>query len=87
MAAESDLIAHLRAVTGLDEPLARKILEEVLAWHREDLGAWARRRHEELRRQGLRNREIFPRLREEARRILVRPPEQSERQLRRILYG
>jgi hypothetical protein len=48
---------------------------------------WIRRRHAELQRQGLRNAEIYGRIQEEARRILVQPRPLSERQIRRIIYG
>jgi hypothetical protein len=84
---DEDLLTHLRAVTGLDRPRAAKMLDEIRAWYSADLPTWVRRRHGELQRQGLRNREIFPRLQKEARGILVRPDPLSERQIRRIIYG
>ncbi len=87
MKEDGTLIQHLRVVTGLDEDLLAKILAEVRAWHAWDLETWIRRRHEELQRQGLRNREIFPRLRREAEGMLFRSAPLSERQIRRIVYG
>lgn len=84
---DDDLIRHLQGITGLQQALLEKILDEIRAWHDEELGAWVQRRHQELRQQGLRNREIYPRLRGEARRALVRPPDLSERQIRRLVYG
>lgn len=87
MPGEVELIRHLQVVTGLEEPLLRKLLEEVHAWYQEDLAGWVRRRHRELHRQGLGNREIYPRLRAESRSVLVRPKPLSERQVRRIVYG
>ena len=87
MRGEEDLLQHLRLVTGLDAVLLEKIVGEIEAWFDEDLPAWVRRRHRELHRAGLRNREIYPRLEDEARGIRVRPGPLSERQIRRIIYG
>ena len=74
-------------MTGLEPGLLAKILAEVRAWHSRDLTAWVRERHGELQRQGLGNREIFPRLRAEASEVLVRPAPLTERQIRRMIYG
>jgi hypothetical protein len=82
-----DLLEHLRSVTGLDAGAVEKILLEIIHWHDEDLGAWLQRRHGELRHAGLKNPEIYPRLRDEAQGILVRPGPLSLRQIRRALYG
>jgi hypothetical protein len=87
MRGEEELLQHLRLVTGLDPVVLEKIVGEIEAWFDEDLAAWVRRRHRELHRQGLRNREIYPRLKEDARGIRVRPGPLSERQIRRIVYG
>lgn len=87
MRGEEELLQHLRLVTGLDQVVLEKIVGEIGAWFDEDLAAWVRRRHRELHRQGLRNREIYPRLKEDARGIRVRPGPLSERQIRRIVYG
>jgi len=84
---DEPLIQHLQAVTGLEADLLTKILAEVRAWHARDLQSWVRDRHQELQRQGLSNREIFPRLCAEAQETLVRPARLSERQVRRMVYG
>ncbi len=84
---DDSLIRHLQDVTGLDAGLLAKILAEVRAWHSRDLQSWVRDRHQELQRQGLSNRQIFPRLCAEARETLVRPAPLSERQVRRMVYG
>ena len=83
---EDDLVQNLQSATGLDEAILRKIIREIRDWHDEDLQTWVLRRHRELQRQGIPNREIFGRLREEARRILIRPRPLSERQIRRLIY-
>jgi hypothetical protein len=81
------LIRHLQDLTGLDAGLLAKVLAEVRAWHSRDLQSWVRDRHQELQRQGLSNREIFPRLCAEAHETLIRPARLSERQVRRMVYG
>ena len=87
MPGEDALIHNLQSVTGLDEGVLRKILQEIRDWYDEDLQAWALRRHRDLQRQGIPNREIFGILREEAGRILIRPRPLTERQIRRMIYG
>ncbi|MBD3237821.1 MAG: hypothetical protein GF330_14050 [Candidatus Eisenbacteria bacterium] len=77
----------MQIVTGLDRPRLEKIVDEVRAWYARDLRTWVRARHRELQRSGFRNPEIFARIRQEARGILVRPAPLSERQIRRIVYG
>jgi len=85
--ANQDLLRQLRAMTGLEDALLEKILREIQAWYARDLHDWIRDRHRDLQRQGMRNQEIFSRLREEMDQILVRPPRLSERQIRRVIYG
>jgi hypothetical protein len=87
MAREGDLLHHLQGVTGLESRVLEKILAEIDAWFDEDLTHWTRRHHRELQRQGLHNRDIYPRLREAARTALVRPGPLTERQIRRLIYG
>ena len=84
---EDALVQNLQSATGLDEAVLRKIIQEIRDWYDEDLQAWTLRRHRELQRQGVANREIFSRLSEEARQILIRPRPPSERQIRRMIYG
>jgi hypothetical protein len=87
VAGREELLEHLSAVTGLDAGTLEKIAEEIHVWFDEDLHAWLQRRHRELQHQGVKNREIYPRLREEAQTVLVRPGALSLRQIRRALYG
>jgi hypothetical protein len=81
------LIQNLQSATGLDRGILHKILQEIWDWYDEDLPSWVLRRHRELQRQGVPNREIFHLLSQEARRVLIRPRPLSERQIRRIIYG
>jgi hypothetical protein len=82
-----DLVVHLHRTADLDLGTARRVLEEVLAWHAEDLETFVRRRHRELQAEGVANPEAFERLAGELRRRRVRPPELSVRQIRRVIYG
>lgn len=81
------LLRHVEETSGLGPTEARRLVEDVLAFHDEPVGAWVRRRHGELKTYGSRNAEIFARLREELRGQVVAAPDLSERQLRRIIYG
>ena len=85
--ADPDLVGHVVATTGLAPEVARRVVEDVLAFHAEPVGGYVRRRHAELRTYGARNPEIFARLAEELRHRVVAAPELSERQLRRLVYG
>ena len=82
-----DLVAHVHRTADLDLGTARRVVEEVLAWHEEDLETFVRRRHRELQRAGVANPDAFERLAGELRRRCVRPPELSVRQIRRVIYG
>jgi len=81
------LLQHLVATTGLDEAEARRVVGDVVAFHREGVDDYVRRRHAALQARGLRNPEIFTRVAAELAERVVAPPTLSERQLRRIVYG
>ena len=85
--ADPDLVAHLVSTTGLGEAEAARVVADVVAFHAEPLEVVVRRRHAQLRRRGLRNDEIYSRLRRELAARVVAPPALSERQLRRIVTG
>ena len=84
--ADSALVDHLVAGTGLTPAEARRVVEDVLDYYAEPVEEFVRRRHAELRTYGVRNAEIFARVAEELRHRVVAAPELSERQLRRIIY-
>ncbi|NYD56935.1 hypothetical protein BKA08_001173 [Nocardioides marinisabuli] len=81
------LVQHLVATTGLDEAEARRVVGDVVAFHRESVEDYVRRRHAALQLRGLRNPEIFARVAAELAERVVAPPTLSERQLRRMIYG
>jgi len=83
----ADLVAHLRRRSGASAAECSALIEEVRAYFSETAEAFVRRRHGELRREGLSNMQIFPIVAAELARRCVAPPAYTERQLRRIVYG
>jgi len=63
------------------------VVEDVLAWYRESVEDYVRRRHAHHRLYGKRNPEIFELIATELANRLVAAPALSHRQLRRIIYG
>jgi hypothetical protein len=61
-------------------------VEDVLAWYREPVEDYVRRRHAHYQLYGKRNAEIFKLIAAELNTRLVAAPALSERQLRRIIY-
>ena len=84
---DPDLVTQIAATTGLDPEVARRVVEDVLAFHAEPVADFVRRRHAQLKTYGARNPEIFARISEELAHRVVAAPELSERQLRRLVYG
>ena len=85
--AEAELVERIVASTDLSPAEADRVAEDVLAWYREPLLDYVRRRHAELQQRGTRNAEIYRLLAAEIRRRPFAAPEVSERQLRRFIYG
>ena len=87
MRVERELVAHLAATTGLSEPEAARVVEDVVAFLAEPVEGYVRRRHAELRTFGAKNPQIFAQIAEELAGRVVAAPDLTERQLRRIVYG
>ncbi len=87
VAVDPALVAHLVGSTGLTAAEATRVVEDVVAFHAETVEDYVRRRHAELQTYGVRNAEIFTRLRTELAARVVAAPDLSERQLRRLVYG
>jgi hypothetical protein len=83
----TDLVDHLTRTTPLSAGEAARVVDEVVAYFGEPVGAFVRRRHAELQRGGHTNDQIFTRLGAELATRRFAPPELSTRQLRRIVYG
>jgi hypothetical protein len=82
-----DLIDRVAASTGLTPAEAGRVVQDVLAWYREPVEDYVRRRHAHHQLYGRRNPEIFALIARELTDRLVAAPALSERQLRRIVYG
>ena len=81
------LLDHLQRSTALRRDEARRVVEDVLAAYDEDVEAFVRRRHRELRRGGLMNPAAFAEIVVELQDRRVAAPKLSERQVRRVIYG
>ncbi|HEV3289427.1 MAG TPA: hypothetical protein VG123_10565 [Streptosporangiaceae bacterium] len=84
---DRDLIERVAGSTGLTPAEAARVVEDVLAWYREPLRDYVRRRHAYHRLFGRRNPEIFALIADELADRLVAAPPVSQRKLRRIIYG
>ena len=87
MHAVEDVVDRVVRTTPLPPPLARRVVEEVIAAFAEPVETLVRRRHRELQRAGLTNAAIFAAIAEELQCRLVAAPTMTERQLRRAVYG
>jgi hypothetical protein len=83
----ADLVAHLARTTDLTPAEAARVVADVLTYFDEPVDAWVRRRHGELRREGLTNDAIFERLGQELPEHRFRAEALTARQLRRLVYG
>jgi siroheme synthase (precorrin-2 oxidase/ferrochelatase) len=85
--AESDLVRHVIATTGLSPATASRVIADVIAYFDETVEEYVRRRHHELRLRQLKNAQIWSALAGEITTRRFGAPEMTERQLRRIVYG
>jgi hypothetical protein len=84
---DAELVEQVALSTGLSTAIAARVVEDVLAFYRQPVEQYVRTRHTRLQAEGRKNPEIFPLIAAELGRRLVAPPDLSERQLRRIVYG
>lgn len=84
---DRDLVDRVAGSTGLTPAEAARVVEDVLAWYREPVEEYVRRRHAYYRLYGKRNPEIFALIADELADRLVAAPPLSQRQLRRIIYS
>jgi hypothetical protein len=84
---DSEIVDHVASSTGLPVGVAARVVEDVVAFYREPVEDYVRRRHSELKVYGKKNPEIFATIAGELAPRLVAAPTLSERQLRRIVYG
>ncbi len=84
---DPELVRRVADSTGLSTAEAARVVDDVIAWHREPVADYVRRRHRQLKTYGLRNEAIFARIAAELDQRTVAAPPLSERQLRRLVYG
>ena len=84
---DRELIDRLSGSAGLTPAEAARVVADVLAWYREPVADYVRRRHAHYQLYGMRNAEIFTLIAAELADRVVAAPQLSSRQLRRIVYG
>jgi hypothetical protein len=82
-----DLVDYLIRSTALSAGEAARVVADVLGYFGEPAEDFVRRRHRELKAQGLTNDQAFARIGAELPGLRVPPPPYSPRQLRRLVYG
>jgi hypothetical protein len=83
----ADIVDHVARTTHLPAGVARRVVDDVVAYFAETTEAVVRRRHRELQATGLANPAIFDRIADELAARPVAAPPLSPRQIRRIVYG
>jgi hypothetical protein len=84
---DTELVDRIASSTGLTPAEAARVVDDVVAWYSEPVDDYVKRRHAYYRLYGKRNAEIFALIAEELHGRLAPAPSQSERKLRRIIYG
>ena len=82
-----ELDDHLCRHSALDASEASRLIGEVLAYYGEDVEAFVRRRHHELRARGLANAAIYDVIARELPLHRFPAAPLSLRQIRRLIYG
>lgn len=82
-----DLVEHLVRQAAMPPANAIKVIDEILAYYHETTEIYVRRRHLELRHEGLSNSNIYEAIQRELPGRLFSATPHSERQIRRIIYG
>jgi hypothetical protein len=80
------VIAGGGAPGGLTPGAAARVVEDVVAWYREPVEDFVRRRHAYHRLHGRHNAQVFALISGELAVRVVAPPRLSERKMRRIIY-
>ncbi|MTD55216.1 hypothetical protein [Amycolatopsis pithecellobii] len=84
---DQQLVRHIAGSTGLPTAVAERVIADVIAYYRETVEEFVRRRHGELQARGRKNAEIWQVVAAELAERPVGAGELTERQLRRIVYG
>ncbi len=84
---DADIVRRVAESTGLTDADATRVVDDVIAWYRESVDDFVRRRHAHHQTFGKRNEQIYQLIAAELAARVVAAPELSTRQLRRIVYG
>jgi hypothetical protein len=82
-----ELVNHLTRTSPLSLGEATRVVAEVLGYFSESAEEYVRRRHRELKAEGLTNDQAFVRIAAELPTRRVTAPRFTLRQLRRVVYG
>jgi hypothetical protein len=82
-----ELVNHLTRTSPLSPGEATRVVAEVLGYFSESAEEFVRRRHRELKAEGLTNDQVFVRIAAELPTRRVTAPRFTLRQLRRVVYG
>ena len=78
---------RVREIFGLPDRVAERVVGEVLDCFQLKLDEFIRLRHEQLKRQGLANQQIYEQIAKELTQERFVAPQLSARQIRRRIYG
>jgi hypothetical protein len=84
---DSELVEYLARSCSFSPAEAARVVADVLGYFSEGPEEFVRRRHRELKTRGLTNDQAFGQIAIEIPQRRYSPPEFSQRQLRRIIYG
>jgi hypothetical protein len=84
---DPELIDRVAGSAGLTPAEAARVVQDVVAWYREPVEDYVRRRHAHHHLYGRRNPEAFELIAAELAGRVVAAPPLTQRQLRRIVYG
>jgi hypothetical protein len=83
----AELVEYLARSCALSPTEAARVIADVLGYFSEAPSDFVRRRHRELKANGLNNDQAFARIAAEIPQRRYAPPDLSVRQLRRMVYG
>jgi hypothetical protein len=86
-ALDASFRAYLLGILDLSDRELDKLVDELLYHWAETRDDYVLRRHRELQREGVPNREIYGVLRREITQRRFAPRSMTERQVRRLIYG
>ncbi len=84
---DAELVEYLARSCSFSPAEAARVVADVIRFFSEGPEDFVRRRHQELKARGLTNDQAFGQIASEIPQRRYTPPDYSQRQLRRIIYG